>query len=81
MIERTRRSGLLMAMLAMGAMGMSPSGKSSGTHYTPPKPTDEQKRRIALDSKNLGQLHRFVIKGKEIYARNKKDALRQVNGK
>jgi hypothetical protein len=73
--------GMMLALAAMTTMGdssLNGYAPSGGTPYTPPEPTPEQERDIAQRAKNQQQLHRFVIGGREVWARNKKDALKKA---
>ncbi|GAB4003112.1 hypothetical protein GCM10028807_62910 [Spirosoma daeguense] len=74
MYEKHRKSG----WLAMAILGMAMSGINTrnGSPFSPPPPTEGQKRQMEQDAKQIQKLHRFVIKGKEVFAKNKKEAIK-----
>ncbi|PRY38396.1 hypothetical protein CLV58_109123 [Spirosoma oryzae] len=71
----------MMAMMgAMAAMSSVTHGTytgSNGNPYSPPPMTPDQSDMYKNDNSN--QLHPFVIRGKTIMARNKKQALKKAN--
>jgi hypothetical protein len=74
--EEHRRglSPLLGALIMMGALGAIPRTRQQEEEIE-----FERMVKIEKESKTIQQLHRFVIRGQEIWARNKKDALKQAS--
>lgn len=71
-------AGLASAVSASNHSAQYGGYSSGGTPYTPPQLTPEE---LAERNKgnNDGQLHRFVIRGREVWARNKKDAFKKAS--